>query len=80
MLPACLARGTRRGTARVNIGTDELGSLNPGKVGSRIRATCELTSAKRMREIAVQAVVRVTVEIEGETELACAVDMMADNI
>ena len=61
----------------VNIGADGLRFLNPVKVGSRIRATGELSSVEKVREVAVQSVVRVTVEIEGEAKPACIVDTIS---
>ncbi len=64
-------------TMGVNIGADGLRFLSPVRVGSRIRATGELTSAERIRETAVQSVVRVTIEIEGETKPACVVDTIS---
>lgn len=67
----------RGATMGVNIGADGLRFLNPVKVGSRIRATGELASAAKIREAAVQAVVRVTIEIEGEAKPACVVDTIS---
>jgi acyl dehydratase len=63
-------RGAKMG---VNIGADGLRFLSPVRVGSRIRATGELASAERVRETAVQAIVNVTIEIEGEVKPACVV-------
>lgn len=67
-------RGSSMG---VNIGADGLRFLSPVRVGSRIRATGELTSADKFRDTAVQAVVRVTIEIEGEAKPACVVDTIS---
>lgn len=67
----------RGATMGVNIGADGLRFLNPVKVGSRIRATGELASAETVRETAVQSVVRVTIEIEGEAKPACVVDTIS---
>ncbi|MFC3711563.1 MaoC family dehydratase [Sphingoaurantiacus capsulatus] len=64
-------------TMGVNIGADGLRFLSPVRVGSRIRATGELTSADTVRETAVQSVVRVTIEIEGEAKPACVVDTIS---
>lgn len=67
-------RGAKMG---VNIGADGLRFLSPIRVGSRIRATGELASAEVVRETAVQSVVRVTIEIEGEAKPACVVDAIS---
>ncbi len=48
----------------VNVGLDRLRFLAPVVVGSRIRATSEIVSAEEVKG-AIQAVVRVTIEIEG---------------
>jgi acyl dehydratase len=61
----------------VNIGADGLRFLNPVRVGSRIRATGELASAEKVRDVAVQSVLRVTIEIEGEAKPACVVDTIS---
>jgi len=49
----------------VNVGLDKLRFLAPVVVGSRIRAVSEIVSAEEIKG-AIQAVVRVTIEIEGE--------------
>jgi len=43
-------------------------------VGSRIRGTGELLSAEEVKGGAIQAVIRVTVEIGGSDKPACVVD------
>ena len=60
----------------VNIGTDNLRFLNPVRVGSRIRGKGELVKAEEAKG-GVQAVVRVTVEIEGVEKPACVVDTIS---
>ena len=66
-----------RGAAMgVNIGTDNLRFLNPVRVGSRIRGKGELVKAEEAKG-GVQAVVRVTVEIEGSEKPACVVDTIS---
>ena len=60
----------------VNIGTDNLRFLNPVRVGSRIRGNGELVKAEEAKG-GVQAVVRVTVEIEGIEKPACVVDTIS---
>ena len=66
-----------RGVAMgVNIGTDNLRFLSPVRAGSRIRGHGELVKAEEAKG-GVQAVVRVTVEIEGESKPACVVDTIS---
>jgi acyl dehydratase len=60
----------------VNIGTDNLRFLKPVRAGSRIRAKGELINAEEAKG-GVQAVVRVTVEIEGAEKPACVVDTIS---
>ena len=60
----------------VNVGADRLRFLNPVRVGARIRGTGEIVSVEEIRG-AVQSVVRVTVEIEGEDKPACVVDTIS---
>ncbi len=66
-----------RGVAMgINIGTDTLRFLNPVRVGSRIRGVGELVKAEEAKG-GIQAVVRVTVEIEGVEKPACVVDTIS---
>ena len=60
----------------INIGTDNLRFLNPVRSGSRIRGVGELVRAEEAKG-GVQAVVRVTVEIEGVEKRACVVDTIS---
>lgn len=60
----------------VNIGTDNLRFLSPVRAGSRIRGRGELVRAEEAKG-GVQAVVRVTVEIEGVEKPACVVDTIS---
>lgn len=60
----------------VNIGTDNLRFLSPVRAGSRIRGKGELVKAEEAKG-GVQAVVRVTVEIEGIEKPACVVDTIS---
>ena len=60
----------------VNIGTDTLRFLNPVRSGARIRGIGELVKAEEAKG-GVQAVVRVTVEIEGTEKPACVVDTIS---
>ena len=58
----------------VNVGTDRLRFVSPVRVGSRIRGTAVIVSAEEVKQGAIQAIIRVTVEIEGEDRPACVVD------
>lgn len=61
-------------SAGVNVGMDKTRFLNPVVVGSRIRGTGEIVSVEEVKGGAIQAVIRVTVEIEGKDRPACVVD------
>ncbi len=61
----------------VNYGTNRLRFPAPVPVGSRIRAGAELVEAERTRDGAIQAVMRVTVEVEGSERPACVVDTVS---
>ena len=63
-------------THAVNVGADRLRFLNPVQVGKRIRGTGEIVSVETIKG-AVQSIVRVTVEIEGEDKPACVVDTIS---
>lgn len=60
----------------VNVGADRLRFLTPVRVGARIRATGEILSAENIKG-AVQSILRVTVEIEGQAKPACMVDTIS---
>ena len=60
----------------VNVGADRLRFLAPVKVGSRIRGVGEIVTVEEIKG-AIQAVVRVTVEIEGSDKPACVVDTIS---
>lgn len=61
----------------VNYGTDRTRFPAPVPVGSRIRGAGELIAAEEVKGGAVQATVRVTVEIEGGERPACVVDTIS---
>lgn len=61
-------------SAGVNVGMDKTRFLTPVVVGSRIRGTGEIVSAEEVKGGAIQAVIRVTVEIDGKDKPACVVD------
>ena len=63
-------------THAVNVGADRLRLLNPVRVGARIRGRGEIVGVEEVKG-AVQSVVRVTVEIEGEDKPACVVDTIS---
>lgn len=60
----------------VNYGSDKLRFPAPVKVNSRVRGVGELIAVENVKN-AVQAVIRVTVEIEGEQRPACVVDTIS---
>jgi len=67
-------RGVRMG---VNYGADRVRFPSPVVVGSRVRGSGELVAAEDTKDGAVQATVRVTVEIEGVERPACVVDTIS---
>jgi len=64
-------RGVKMG---LNYGADKVRFPSAVKVGARIRPAGELVAAERTKDGGVQAVIRVTVEIEGEKKPACVAD------
>ncbi len=63
-------------THAVNVGADRLRFLNPVRVGARIRGRGEIISVEDVKG-ALQSVVRVTVEIDGQDKPACVVDTIS---
>jgi len=61
----------------INYGTEKVRFPSPVKVGSRIRGRGELAAAERTKDGAVQATIRVTVEIEGAPKPACVADTIS---
>ena len=61
----------------VNYGCDKVRFPAPVPVGSRVRGVGQLVSAEEVKGGAVQATVRVTVEIEGSERPACVVDTIS---
>jgi acyl dehydratase len=61
----------------VNVGTDRLRFLAPVPVGARLRGAGVLLRAESVKGDAVQAIIRVTVEIEGSERPACVVDTIS---
>jgi len=60
----------------VNVGCGKIRFPSPVKVNSRIRGSGELVEASEEKG-GVQAVIRVTVEIEGSDKPACVVDTIS---
>jgi len=61
----------------VNYGCDKVRFPAPVPVGSRVRGVGQLVAAEAVKGGAVQATVRVTVEIEGSDRPACVVDTIS---
>ncbi len=61
----------------INYGADRLRFPAPVVVGSRIRGGAELLEAEVVKGGAVQAKLRVTVEIEGSERPACVIDTIS---
>ena len=61
----------------VNYGTDKVRFPSAVKAGKRVRALGEMIGAERTKDGAVQSVIRVTVEIEGESKPACVADTIS---
>ncbi|MCY1672852.1 MaoC family dehydratase [Novosphingobium sp. SL115] len=60
----------------VNVGADRLRFLSPVKVGARIRGAGDIVSVEEVKG-AIQSVVRVTIEIEGQDRPACVLDTIS---
>jgi len=67
-------RGLKMG---VNYGTDKVRFPSAVKAGARIRPKGELVAAEKTRDGGVQAIIRVTVEIENEAKPACVADTIS---
>ncbi|MEE2665209.1 MAG: MaoC family dehydratase [Myxococcota bacterium] len=61
----------------VNYGADRLRFPAPVVVGSRIRGVGELIACEQTRDGAIQATIRVTVEIEGSERPGCVIDTIS---
>ena len=61
----------------VNYGTDKVRFPSAVKAGARIRARGELVAAEKTKDGGVQAVIRVTVDIENEAKPACVADTIS---
>ena len=63
-------------TMGVNVGLDRLRFISPVKAGARLRAAGEIIKVEEIKG-AIQSVVRLTVEIEGESSPACVMDTIS---
>ncbi len=61
----------------VNYGADKLRFPAPVPVGSRVRGRAELVKAEDVKGGAVQATIRVSVEIEGNDRPGCVIDTIS---
>ena len=61
----------------VNYGADKIRFPAPVPVGSKIRGSAELVHVEEVKNGAIQATVRVTVEIEGNDRPACVIDTIS---
>jgi acyl dehydratase len=61
----------------INYGADLLRFPAPVPVGSRVRGSAELLEAEDTKDGAVQAKIRVTVEIEGSERPGCVIDTIS---
>lgn len=61
----------------VNYGCEKVRFPAPLKVGSRVRGRAQLVSAEATKDGGVQAVIRVSVEIEGGDKPGCVADTIA---
>lgn len=61
----------------INYGCNKVRFPSPVKVGSRIRGVGELLEAERTKDGGVQAVIRITVEIDGGERPACVADTIS---
>jgi len=66
-------QGTSMG---INYGCEKIRFPSPVKVGSRIRGCGKLTAVEHIKG-SVQAIIRVTIEIEGSDRPACIVDTIS---
>lgn len=60
----------------VNVGADKMRFLSPVRVGSDIRGAGEIMSVEEIKG-AIQAVVRVTIEIKDSDKPACVIDTIS---
>jgi acyl dehydratase len=61
----------------VNVGLDRVRFLAPVPAGARIRGAGEIVKVEEVKGGAIQSVVRITVEIEGQEKPACIADTIS---
>ncbi len=61
----------------INYGADRLRFPAPVPVGSRVRGGAELIAVENVKGGAIQAKIRVTVEIEGQDRPGCVIDTIS---
>ncbi|MCG8589424.1 MAG: MaoC family dehydratase [Proteobacteria bacterium] len=61
----------------VNYGADRVRFPAPVPVGSKVRGSAELLKAEDVKGGAVQATIRVTVEIQGQDRPGCVIDTIS---
>jgi len=61
----------------VNVGVDHLRFVAPVPCGSRIRASGVIVKVDEVKQGAIQSVVRITVEIDGQEKPACVLDTIS---
>ncbi len=61
----------------INYGADRLRFPAPVRVGAKVRAGAELVEVEETRDGAVQAKIRVTVEIQGSEKPGCVIETIS---
>ncbi|TWB66097.1 acyl dehydratase [Nitrospirillum amazonense] len=61
----------------VNVGLDQVRFIAPVRVGSRLRGQGQILAVKEVKGGAIQSVVRMTVEIDGQEKPACVADTIS---
>ncbi|TWB18382.1 acyl dehydratase [Nitrospirillum amazonense] len=61
----------------VNVGLDQVRFIAPVRMGSRLRGQGQILAVKEVKGGAIQSVVRMTVEIDGQEKPACVADTIS---
>lgn len=61
----------------VNYGCEKVRFPSPVKVGQRIRGNGQIVVVERTKDGALQSILRLTVEVEGQDKPACVVDTVS---
>ncbi|TWB25689.1 MaoC family dehydratase [Nitrospirillum bahiense] len=61
----------------VNVGLDRVRFIAPVRVGSRLRGQGQILAMEEVKGGAIQSVVRMTVEIDGQEKPACVADTVS---